>query len=392
MDIGDDIRDNSYTNEQILDRIITPIVLVEFRTQRHERLRLLIPCIALVGDGLDALRAIVDRGYYYNNSCKKLLLAYLFGLGGDVDRVYTIADKTGWVNGSFITPAKTYGDPDLRFREPELDNSPIEMKGTLANWKSDIAAKCAGNSRLLFALGTAFAASLLPLAQIESGGFHLVGSTSIGKNTALNVAASVAGLKTIPNWRSTANALEGKASEFNHLLLPLDEIGQADPQTVGASAYMLGNGQGKNRMDKTLATIKPKTWELLFLSTGEVGMGEYLRQAKISLKGGMEARMPSIPADAGRGFGVFEHLHGYQTSGEFVQSLETAIRQQQGTALDDYLSKLVAESKTEGFDRQLRERIHQIAAGLGRRFNDTAIGRVAVQFAVVQVGLEIAHS
>ena len=254
MDIGDDIRDNSYTNEQILDRIITPIVLVEFRTQRHERLRLLIPCIALVGDGLDALREIVDRGYYYNLSCKKLLLAYLFGLGGDVDRVYTIADKTGWVNGSFITPAKTYGDPDLRFREPELDNSPIEMKGTLANWKSDIAAKCAGNSRLLFALGTAFAASLLPLAQIESGGFHLVGSTSIGKNTALNVAASVAGLKTIPNWRSTANALEGKASEFNHLLLPLDEIGQADPQTVGASAYMLGNGQGKNRMAKTLGT------------------------------------------------------------------------------------------------------------------------------------------
>ena len=469
MDIGDDIRDNSYTNEQILARIITPTayqqifasksakfdlldlnieslltdvrpcftnswesglnwervastqdgtkrvrefvgnyieaiayvknpegggtgVLVEFRTQRHERLRLLIPRIALVGDGLEALRAIVDRGYYYNLSCKKLLLAYLFGLGGDVDRVYTITDKTGWVNGSFLTPSQTYGDPNLRFREPEPDNSFTEMKGNLADWKSEIATKCAGNSRLLFALGTAFAAPLLSLAQIESGGFHFVGTTSIGKTTALHVAASVAGLKNIPNWRSTANALEGKASEFNHLLLPLDELNQADPQTVGASAYMLGNGQGKNRMSKTLNTIKPKTWELLFLSTGEVGMGEYLRQAKISLKGGMEARMPSIPADAGRGFGVFEHLHGYQTSEEFVQSLETALRQHQGTALDGYLNQLVAQSKTEGFDRHLRERVHQIAAGLGRKFNDTAIGRVAVRFAVVQVGLELAHS
>jgi putative DNA primase/helicase len=52
----------------------------------------------------------------------------------------------------------------------------------------------------------------------------------------------------------------------------------------------------------------------------------------------------------------------------------------------------VVQSKAEGFDRQLRERVHQIAAGLGRKFNDTAIGRVAVRFAVVQVGLELAHS
>jgi uncharacterized protein (DUF927 family) len=83
-----------------------------------------------------------------------------------------------------------------------------EIKGTLDGWKSEVAAKCAGNSRLLFSLGTAFASPLLPLAQIESGGFHLVGTTSIGKTTALNLAASVAGLKTIPSWRSTSNALE----------------------------------------------------------------------------------------------------------------------------------------------------------------------------------------
>jgi putative DNA primase/helicase len=82
----------------------------------------------------------------------------------------------------------------------------------------------------------------------------------------------VAGLKHIPNWRATINALEGKAAEFNHMLLPLDEIGQADPQTVGVTAYMLGNEQGKGRMDKKLNNVKPKTWLLLFLSTGEVAM------------------------------------------------------------------------------------------------------------------------
>ena len=135
----------------------------------------------------------------------------------------------------------------------------------------------------------AFASPLLPLAQIESGGFHLVGTTSIGKTTALNVAASVAGLKTIPNWRSTSNALEGKA-------------------------------------------------------------------------------------------------------GEFVQALETALRQQQGTALDCYLSKLVEDAQVEGFERKLRERVHAIAHQLSHQFKDTAISRVAIRFALVQVGLELAHS
>jgi putative DNA primase/helicase len=471
MDIGDDILDNHYTKEQILDRVISPSeyrqifnsdlvqaqllellatellladgkprfttnwddglnwetaettldgeikrvrkfignhieaiayvknpegggtgILLEFRTQRHERLRLLIPRTTLVGDGLEALRAIVDKGYYYNLDCKKQLLGYLFGLGGDVEQVYTIADKTGWVNGSFLTPAKTYGDSDLRFRDPEPDNNMTQIEGTLDGWKCEVAAKCAGNSRLLFSLGTAFASPLLPLAQIESGGFHLVGTTSIGKTTALNLAASVAGLKTIPSWRSTSNALEGKAAEFNHMLLPLDELNQADPQTVGASAYMLGNGQGKNRMNKTLSTVKPKTWELLFLSTGEVSMTDYLRQAKTPAKGGMEARMPSIPADAGKGYGVFENLQGYQSSDEFVAALETAIRQHQGTAQDAYLTELVEARKVEGFDRELRSRVQAIAGKLSQQFQDTAISRVAIRFALVQVGLELAHS
>lgn len=367
-------------------------VLVEFRNQRGKTRRVLIPRITLTGDGLDALRFLADHGYHYSRKHKGLLLDYLFGLGCEVVRVYTISDKTGWVNGSFLTPAKTYGDPDLRFRDPEPNNNLTHLQGSLDGWKREVAEKCGGNSRLIFCLGTSFASPLLEPAQIKSGGFHLVGTTSIGKTTAINIAASVAGLKNIPNWRATINALEGKAAEFNHLLLPLDEIGQADPQTVGATAYMLGNEQGKGRMDKTLRNVKPKTWLLLFLSTGEVAMVEYLRQAKIPARGGMEARLPSIPADAGKGFGVLDNLHGYKTSKEFVVALELCIRQQQGTALDEYLTRLVELRRSEGWDKQIRNRVHEIASKLSQQHNDMAIGRVAERFALVQAGLELAHS
>lgn len=366
-------------------------ILLEFQTQRKQIRRFTVPRTTLVGDGLEALKFLADRGYHYIRSQKILLLDYLFKLGSETERVYEISDKTGWVKGSFLTPSKTYGDPDLRFREPEPDNIFTEIKGTLAGWKSDVAAKCAGNSRLIFSLGTVFAAPLLEPAQIESGGFHLVGTTSIGKTTALYVAASVTGLKNVPNWRSTSNALEGKAAEFNHMLLPLDELNQADPQTVGASAYMLGNGQGKARMTKTLTNTKPKTWELLFLSTGEFSMTDYLKQSKITVKGGMEARMPSIPADVGKGYGAFENIHGYNLAKSFVDALETSVRGHQGTALDEYLTRLVESRQVEGFDKELRERVHSIASSLSQQFNDTAIGRVAVRFALVQVGLELAH-
>ena len=92
--------------------------------------------------------------------------------------------------------------------------------------------------------------------------------------------------------------------------------------------------------------------------------------------------MPSIPADAGRGFGVFEHLHGYQSAGEFVAALETAIRQHQGTAQEAYLTKLVESRQVDGFERQLRERVHAIAGKLSQQFKDTAISRVAIRFAL----------
>jgi len=94
---------------------------------------------------------------------------------------------------------------------------------------------------------------------------------------------------------------------------------------------------------------------------------------------------------AGKGFGVFEHLHGYESASKFVQALEASIARQQGTALDAYLSNLVEARKAKGFDKELRERVHTVARDLSKDINDTAIGRVAVRFALVQVGLEIAH-
>jgi uncharacterized protein (DUF927 family) len=368
-------------------------ILLEFGVVRGGRLRWTMPRAELSGDGGEICRGLLGRGYWFDRKQKNHLLRYLQGLGANIEQTYTITDSSGWVGNSFVLPHKTYGDPDLRFRD--VDPSPeslTEVVGTLEGWKSGVAARCGGNSRLILALGAQFAAPLLKMMGIESGGFHLVGPTSSGKTTILSVSGSVLGLKEIPHWRTTTNGLESTATASNHLCLPLDEIGQADPKDVGAIAYMLANGQGKARMKKDLSNRKGKTWQLLFLSSGEIGLGEYMAQAGQTQKGGQEVRSPDVPAiPEGSEYGCFESIHGATDAVQFVSGLEAAVRANHGTAMDAYLSRLVADTADQKQLGQWSKQTHLIAAKLSEGFKDTAIGRVAKRFALVQVALGIAH-
>ncbi len=90
------------------------------------------------------------------------------------------------------------------------------------------------------------------LLGLESDSFHLVGESSIGKSTALAVAASVYGNKDyVQTLRATDNALEGLAAQHNHALLILDELSQLSARIAGEVFYMLANGQSKASAFKT---------------------------------------------------------------------------------------------------------------------------------------------
>ncbi len=368
-------------------------LLLEFKTFKGLIRRWTMPREYLAGDGNLLISELYKRQYSFTRDKKALLLDYLSIQGGSIKQEYTITDSSGWVDQSFVLPHKTYGDENLKFRN--VDPSPeaiTELKGTLQGWKDNVAARCAGNSRLILGLGTSFAAPLLPIIDIESGGFHLVGETSQGKTTILSVAASVTGVKDIPHWRTTTNGLESIATAFNHLCLPLDEIGQADPRDVGNIAYMLANGQGKARMTKNLTNRKPKTWKLMVLSSGEVGLGAYMAQANITQKGGQEVRLPDVPAiPQNSAYGCFETIHEADTAVQFVSALEAAVSENHGTALDAFLSQLVVDITNPMLAGNLSKQVHLIAAKLSEGNKDSAIGRVAKRFALVQVSLGLAH-
>ena len=89
------------------------------------------------------------------------------------------------------------------------------------------------------------------------------------------------------------------------------KLAQVDAREAGEVAYMLANGTGKQRAQRD-GLAKPKaSWRLLFLSAGEIGLAQHMREAGKKARAGQEVRLADIPADAGAGYGLFETLHGY---------------------------------------------------------------------------------
>jgi uncharacterized protein (DUF927 family) len=372
-------------------------IYVEFKNQKNHLQRWTMPRGAVLFEVPQMLAEFNNRGYYFNINKKKQLLEYLNQLGKNLEKNCTITDSTGWINGSYVSQNKTYSfdnQSDLKFRDIEpITDSISEIKGLLSQWQKYVGEKCAGNSRLIFAIGVSLAAPLQPLLNIESGGFHLVGTTSVGKTTILKIASSVVGIKDLPQWRTTTNGLESIACAHNHMLLPLDEIAQADSKEVGAIAYMLANGQGKTRMTKNLTNRKAKTWQLIFLSSGEVGLGQYMAQAGMSQKGGQEVRLPDIPAACnGSLYGAFETIHDCESSKEFAENLDAAAHLYHGTLLDAFLERLVVDVADDLFLPKLKRRLRDIAVKLATGTTDNAVSRVSTRFALLQVALELAHS
>jgi len=254
--------------------------------------------------------------------------------------------RTGWHSHCFVLPDRTVGGvkgESIIYQSSSSHTNTMGQLGDLIQWRDNVATLCAGNSRLVFAVSMSFAPALLNITHDESGGIHIVGGSSTGKTTAGDTASSSYGSpeKYTKHWRATSNGLEGMAAIHNDQLLSLDELAQVDPKEVGSNAYMLSNGQGKVRASQTGAARSPAEWRLLFLSTGEIGLAEHMRSAGKQSKAGQEVRLADLPADAGRGMGLFENIHGCETPAQFADTIKQRTRQYYGTAFPAFLEKLL---------------------------------------------------
>ncbi|MEI9976999.1 MAG: DUF927 domain-containing protein [Ignavibacteriota bacterium] len=181
----------------------------------------------LVANQQVVMADLVNKGLEVSGhpKAKLLLMQYLRSVKVKASILSTA--KPGWINGSFVLPDESFGSEKAIYSGNFRDHG----FGVAGDWKGNVGKLCSGNPLLVFAASTAFAAPMLAVAEMEGGGFHFRGASSMGKSTALEVAASVCGSAAnyVLNWDTTKNSLEEVAETHNDCLMVIDELGIVGP-------------------------------------------------------------------------------------------------------------------------------------------------------------------
>jgi putative DNA primase/helicase len=326
-------------------------LLLRVRTPDGHWHRQLLRKDLLAGNGEELRRVLFDLGLHFSTGRgAKQAFFELFGRAVPRARALAVA-STGWHGMAFVLPDKVFGETDdeaVVYQPAHTIKHSYAVGGEFEAWQREVARLAIGNSRLAVAISTALAPPLLHVLEMEGGGLHLRGSSSIGKTTILHVAGSVwggGGLGGyVRRWRATDNALEGEAQSHCDTLLALDELAEIEAGAAGRAAYMLANGQGKARANRAGETRPAAEWRLLFLSTGEISLSDKLAEDRgRRATAGQEVRVIDIEADAGAGHGIFDELHGFNRAADLADHLIAASKRHYGHAARRFLEQIVAD-------------------------------------------------
>ena len=300
-----------------------------------------MPNYMLASDGSDYRRALLDMGLSIRAGRKAQNALHDYIISANPESRAVSVSMPGWNGQRYVAlDGAVYGQGSDRVLLQTPGVLPkVDKKGTLESWQNNVAKYAVGNSRLVLAMSSAFAGALLRPANEGSGGFHFSGGSSTGKTTTLRLASSVSGL-AMRSWRTTDNAAESWARSANDGVLLIDELGQVDGKAADSMAYMLGNGQTKGRSTRDGMAKDTTEFLLLFMSTGEIGLAEKIGEGKKKAKAGQTVRMLEIPSDAGKGFGIFEKLHGFKNGDEFAKHLAKQSADHRGCAMPVWLERL----------------------------------------------------
>lgn len=305
--------------------------------------------------------------------------------------VVVAATRVGWhqleEGRAFVMPRRTIAQGELArritFQSEVAGQDDYATAGTLESWRQHIGELCSGNPLMVLAVSTALAGPLLFLCHRQTAGIHLVGDSSNGKTTLLEVASSVWGGPDFKRtWRATGNGLEGVAAALSDTALVLDEIGEADGREVGATVYALGNGTGKARASRNGTARRPHRWRIAVLSSGERTLAAHMTEAGKRPHAGQAVRLLDIPAK--RAHGAFDHLHHLTDGRAFADHLKSEVTRHHGHLGPAFIERLVRE------ERDLAGEVDRFAQVPGFATSRVLQGRAAKVLALIGLAGELA--
>ena len=350
-----------------------------------------MPLSLLQGDAREYRKELASQGLNITTNPKQRSYLDTYIQNYPIHKRALCVDRLGWHEVQYILPDRAIGSDGKQlivYQSAHAINSTIAQQGTLAQWRDELCKPLAEQSRFVFSIACAFAGQLLALLDDDGGGFHLLGSSSMGKSLSLKLAASVWGKPDsyTKTWRSTDNALEGTASEHNDSFLPLDEISECDPKIVGKAVYMLANGQGKGRSTTTGHNRTAKTWRIIFLSNGEESLQNFMAQAGQKTNAGIEVRVAHMDADAGKGLKTFDSLVLADTGAAQADKIKELSQAYYGVAGIAWLEHITNDkAATTATARQLVNDFMSNYSDLAPQAH-----RVAKRFAIVAAAGEMA--
>jgi uncharacterized protein (DUF927 family) len=252
---------------------------------------------------------LVDRGLWLSprNDARRALACYL-ALAQPSQTVRTAA-AIGWYDAAFVLPDRTIGHTAEPVRFQGHGTARLTTAGTLQGWREGVGRYAVGNPMMVLAIGMGFAAPLLRLVGLDSGGFHFHGSSKDGKSSICDFAGSLWGDPKgyRVTWNGTATGMEYTSASLNDLPMVLDEIGQATPQNVHAVTYQISQGMGKSRGKADGGVRDAVRWCCGVLSNGEHDLASYLAAGGLKVNAGQLVRFINLPVR--RQHGAFDALH-----------------------------------------------------------------------------------
>jgi putative DNA primase/helicase len=331
---------------------------------------------------------------------------------------FKVVTRLGWNSGAYVFPDEIVGKPKTPLQKAfgRLDHAMLDkyrVNGTLEQWQDQIASKCVGNSRLMFAVSLAFTGPILRFVTgPKSGGFQPWGPAETGKTTGAMVAGSVWGCHRgegrrekgfAESWNSTAGKIEVTALAHNDSLLILDETKRAGKddreraQVVTSVAFGLAEFTEKERLTNPDSV---RSWRCYFLSTSNLSLGQLGNRGHVVIDEAERGRLADIPLP-NDGHGIYEELHGFVDGEALSDALQHRSRKYYGVPARKFVRKLVSERETDpqGLKKFLKaERSHYLkklkaeveADGLrplnrnsGRYATVFAAGSLAIKFGIL---------
>lgn len=348
-----------------------------------------MPLELLSGSGEEKRRELMKMGVRVNPDGFKLL--HRWASQCLPDDVVIAATRVGWhqleAGRAFVMPRRTIAQGELAhritFQSENAGHDEYATAGSLESWRDHIGRLCSGNPLMVLSVSTALAGPLLCLTHRQAAGIHLVGDSSNGKTTLLEVASSVWGAPDFKRtWRATGNGLEGIAAALSDTALVLDEIGEADGREIGATIYALGNGTGKARASRNGTARRPHRWRVAVLSSGERTLAAHMSEAGKRPHAGQAVRLLDIPAK--RQHGAFDNLYHLADGRAFADHLKSEVTRHYGCVGPAFIERLVGE------ERDLADEVDRFAQTPGFDTTRPLQGRAAKVLALIGLAGELA--